>query len=507
MISRVVGWTRFLSPYLKGLIVLLLLFAINISPSQAQGGTFWSEQARIPVYVDGTEEPPYLIADSNHTVHAFNSQALNLDDPKSPGAVFYRQWTPENGWTYPNDILLDANGSGLSLVGAAGDQSGRVYLITQKDADIYYTQNYLADANLSNSWPTPVFLAGSSERARPGVANVVSIATNNDGSEIVVIYAGSQYGNGLYFTSSSDGGDTWTTPYPIYLTGDGTIIATDPDLYAGQSGMFHAVWSTFLEDGSAGSGFYANYDPETKTWSEPMELDTPGIRTPAVIEKDGELFVAYYHANANQNWWRSSSDNGKTWSVPKQFSTSHKGTNGNVSFAIDGANVLHAFWGQRIDDNNHGMWHEVFTDGTFTNIEAVVRGPQIKDKIGGKGFDPRSARAVIVNGNLALVAWGTDGAAGINGAWYSYKRLDSPELPTVVLDNPTLPAYESTAVLAVPTTTRVSQDDPPVDNTDLFKKSHALSQSPQTLVSVGVIPVVLLLAGVMLLFYIIQNKK
>jgi hypothetical protein len=506
MIARIVGWKRFLSP-VNCLIVLLLLFAVNVSPSQAQVGTFWSEQARIPVYVDGTEDPPFLIADSNHTVHAFNSQPLNLEDPKSPGAVFYRQWTPENGWSYPNDILIDTDGLNLGVVGVANDQSGRVNLIAQKDADIYYTQNYLADANLSSSWPRPVLLAGSSERARPGVANVASIATNNDGSEIVVIYAGSQYGNGLYFTSSSDGGSTWTEPYPIYLTGDGTIIVTDPDLFAGESGIFQAVWSTFLEDGSAGPGFYANYDPKTQTWSEPVALDTPGIRTPSIIEKDGELFVAYYHANANQDWWRSSSDNGKTWSVPKLFSTSHKGTNGNVSFAIDGANVLHAFWGQRIDDNNHGMWHEVFTDGTFTSIEAVVRGPQIKDKVGGKGFDPRSARAVIVNGNMALVTWGTDGAAGINGAWYSYKRLDAPELPTVVVGVPTLPASESTAVSVMPTATSVSQDAPLVDNSELFKDSRGLSGSPQTLVSMGVIPVVLLLAGVMALFYIIQNKK
>ena len=28
--------------------------------------------------------------------------------------VFYRQWTMENGWTYPNDILIDPTGRGLA---------------------------------------------------------------------------------------------------------------------------------------------------------------------------------------------------------------------------------------------------------------------------------------------------------------------------------------------------------------------------------------------------------
>jgi hypothetical protein len=508
MIQRFTGQTRALSFYLKYLVVLLLLFAINVSPSKAQGESFWSEQQRIPEYVDDTEEPPFLIADSNHTVHAFNSQPLNLDDPGSPGAVFYREWTLENGWTYPNDILLDPDGGSLILVGITNDQSGRVHLITQKDGDIYYAQNYLVDADLSTSWPTPVFVAGSTERSRPGVANVAAIATSKDGSEVVVIYGGSQFGNGLYFTSSSDSGSSWTEPYPVYLTGDETIIVTDPDLYAGDSGMFHAVWSTFLNDGSAGPGFYANYDPQTKTWSEPVELDTPGIRTPSVIEKDGELFVGYYHANGNHDWWRRSSDKGKTWSLPKQISQSHKGTNGNISFAVDGANILHAFWGQRIDDNNHGMWHEVFNGGTFANIEAVVRGPQIRDKLGGKGFDPRSARAVIVNGNTALVTWGTDGAGGMNGAWFSYKRLDAPELSSIVLESPTL-TVDETSVPALPTPTDMStgQAAPPDTNSNIFQKSPGLGESPQTSIYIGVIPVILLLAGIVVLYYIFQDKK
>jgi hypothetical protein len=496
-----------LSPYLKCFIVLLLLFAIDVSPSQAQGGTFWSEQERIPVYVDGTEEPPFLIADSNHTVHAFNSQPLNLDDPGSPSAVFYRQWTLENGWTYPNDILVDTGGADLILVGVTNDQSGRVHLVTQKGADLYYTQNYLANANLSTSWPDSMLIASSSERSRPGVANVAAIATNSDGSEIVVTFSGSQYGNGLYFTSSSDGGNTWTESYPIYLTGDETVVVTDPDLYVGKSGMFHAVWSTFLADGSAGPGYYANFDPKTNTWSEPVALDAPGIRTPAIIEKDDQLIVAYYFQKDNHDWWRTSNDNGKTWSIPKQISPSHIGTNGNVSFVVDGANVLHAFWGQRINDSSHGMWHEIFADGTFTNIEPVVRGPQIKDNLGGKGFDPRSARAVIVNGNTALVTWGTDGAAGLNGAWFSYKRLNAPELPTVVPDSPTVPAVESTAVAVVPTATIAVQETPLVADSNLFKTSSEPSKGLQTSIFVGIIPVILLLAGMVVLYYLIQNKK
>src|SRR5215204_3172258 len=140
--------------------ILLILSFINVSHPKAQGAYFWSEQQRIPEYLDSTEEPPYLIADMNHTVHAFNSQPLHLDEAGSPTAVFYRQWTIENGWTSPNDILFDIDGYSLNILGVAYDRSGRVHLIVQKNGGIYYTYNYLANANIAVSWAAPVYIAG-----------------------------------------------------------------------------------------------------------------------------------------------------------------------------------------------------------------------------------------------------------------------------------------------------------------------------------------------------------
>jgi hypothetical protein len=494
--------------FLKHLVPLLILLTLNVSPSKAQGAFFWSEQQRIPEYPDATEEPPYLIADMNHTVHAFNSQPLNLDEPDTPSVVFYRQWSLENGWTYPNDILYDPAGYSLNILGATSDQTGRVHLIILKNGDLYYTQNYLANAGDAVSWPAPSLIAGDVSSYGPGNEIVSAIAISPDGNEIVVIYAGQQEGKGLYYTHSADAGDSWSDPYPIYLTGDPSVVVTDPKLIAGESGLFHAVWTTFLKDGSGGPGYYANFNPETNIWTDPMELDVPGIRTPSVIETQGNIFVSYYHQNVNGNWWRKSSDEGKTWSLPEQISTQHLGTNGAVSFVLDGKNVLHAFFGERINDLNHGMWHATFKDSTWGNLEAVVRAPQRRDRIGGNGFDPRSARAVIVNGNIALVTWGTDGFAGTNGAWYSYKRLDTPELPTVVLDSPTQVASILPTSTSESPTPSLSPTPSEAVNADLFKNTQEFTQNPQMSIFIGVIPVLLLLAGMIIIYYLFarQNK-
>jgi hypothetical protein len=493
----------------KALILLLVLLAFNVTPSKAQVTSFWSAQKRIPNYLNNTEEPPYLIADRNHTVHAFNSQPLNLDDQQAQSAVVYREWTEDNGWTYSNDILYDADGNSLGVIGVAADQMDRVYLLVIKGGDVYYTQNSLANADNGATWPALVKIGSNVTGYGPGNEIISAIATSPDGNEIVVIYSGREGGNGLYYTQSQDGGGSWSEPYPIYLTGDPTVVVTDPKLVMGQSGVFHAVWTTFFQDGSAGTGYYANYDPVANSWSEPIELDVPGIRTPSIIEYQGKVIVTYYHANVNGDWWRESSDDGKTWSLPERISPRHIGTNGNVSLVVDSKNVLHAFFGERIDDNNHGIWHVTFTGSTWENLEAVVRGPQRREQTGGNGFDPRSARAVIVNGNLALVTWGTDGFAGTNGAWYSYKQLDAPELPMIVLGNPTvapttaaLPIPE--AVIALPTATIPA---PSATTTgDLFKSEEYL-QNPQIALIAGVLPVLLLLVGMLVFYYLMSRQK
>ena len=487
--------------------ILFITMFSNVTHSTAQQAFFWSSQKRIPDYYDSTEEPPYLIADMDHTVHAFNSQPLDLDDSASPKAVFYRQWTKENGWTFPNDILFDDGGGNTDLVSVTSDQTGVVHLVFQRNnRNLFYTYAYLALAEDPAAWAIPNLITDHSSAIRPGVANIGAIAVDGNGNDIVVIYSGSEYGNGLYYVASFDKGKNWSTPYPIYLAEEVDMIVTDPEIYFGQSGFFHAVWSTFKSDGSGGPGYYVRLDPNEQTWSDAIDLDISGIRTPSVIEYQDDVIVSYHHFSSNGNWWRRSSDGGQSWSPPSQVSPRFVGTNGGLTFTIDSNDTLHAFFGERIDDNNHGMWHIIWTGNSWTNPEAVVRGSQVKDLTGGKGFDPRSARAVVINGNIILVTWGTDGAAGLNGAWYSYKVLDTPELPSQPLPLPSVGIGNDSIPTPSKMPTTRSAITPTIE-VDLSDTNPGVRWSPQFAIFVGVIPAILLLIVFIVIRYISRYRR
>jgi hypothetical protein len=485
---------------------LLLLGLFSYSELQAQEPIQWSSQARIPVYEDLTETPPILIADQNLTVHAFNSQLLDLTDPDSPRAVFYRQWSQEQGWREPIDIILNPDGNNLNLLDAFLDEEGVVHLLVQMNLNhLYYTRANLAEAGRAPAWSTPVLLDDQSSTVTLGVTFVAAMS-GDDAGNLVAIYSGFRDGNGIYAMQSSDAGKTWSNSIPTYLSGDEDILPVAPKLYYGESNRMHAVWSTFNEDGSGGPGYYAQLELSNGRWSDLIDLDLPGIRTPNVIEYEGDIIVTYYHHNENKNWWRRSSDGGQTWSDPALISSLHRGTNGFTSFVVDSDNDLHLFFAQRIDDNNHGMWHMLWNGNSWADAVPVVSGPQVRDQIGGQGFDPHSARAVIVNGNNLLVTWVTDGFAGLNGAWYAYATLNSPQLPRVPLATvtplatPTTLVQDASQLAVTPTPSRSILEDEQLEQTGAIT-------SPAPALIFGLVPAIALVIGVIIFHQIYYRPR
>jgi hypothetical protein len=440
-------------------IVVILSSAVGFHTLRLAGQApgQWSPQAQIPGF-DPETDSPLLLADQNGTVHVFSSQWLGEDSEEPVKAIMYNKWTLEEGWSTPIDILLSPHRNEARLTGAFLDSFGTVHLTffggEGEDAHIYYTKAPLVNAGQAPAWSTPLLVADDAND--PALADL----TGDDQGNLVVVYSGMRDGWGLYSIYSSDGGDTWSEPEPLFLT-YAELFPVFLDLFRAQSGLIHMVWDTRTTDGQGREINFAHFDIAARQWSQPVrlaEVDSGyGVLLPTVIEQGGELVVAWSGITMSR-----STDGGNTWSdgmIPFR----QVGVNGAGSFVIDGNNNLHFLWAQRITANPdiHGVWHSIWQNGRWTEPEAIVSGPSIVDIVGDRAFDPTDVRAVISQGNVLLVVWRQDPGLKGNGIWYSYRVLDALELPRVAVPSqpvqPTIiPSETPTRLAPISTPTPVA---------------------------------------------------
>lgn len=474
----------------------ILVYGVSSSHSLASStvsfqNDSWSVPQTIPGY-DKSAWPPILIADRNRQVHAFSSQWINNGAGSPLSSIVYNRWTVLEGWTQPIDILLSPSGE-ARLTDAYLDGNGKVHVVfwagDNAAANIYYSHSDLSTVDRIASWSVPVKIA--EDVGDPPSAVLVE----NGAGDLLLIYHGRLYGNGVYVISSKDGGGTWSSPDPIFLTDTIAPLAWNIQATVGKSGWLHLVWNVITISGQ-GRGIYYSRSQNGADWTLPVLLayaaDGYGTQTPAIIEYNDMLLAFFSGINM-----RISYDSGETWGDSGKIFFRHVGVNGSLSPVIDGSGALHLFFGQRITGSPdiHGMWHSVFTNGRWTEPEALVKGPQVSDHVGDNAFDPYEARAVVSQGNVLLVTWRMDPGLRGNGIWYSFKILPIPESPVLssVPDNksksPLLPDSEDhDGEIEL-----VATEIPTESNNSLFDKTQRATYSFGYLISLGVLPVLVLI--------------
>jgi hypothetical protein len=479
-------------------IIVITLFAViyfnhnyNVS---AQGRLNWSPQQQIPGYM-GDTHPPILIAAKNYTVHAFSYQPVGVGDNVT--AIIYSQWSLDQGWTLPVDILLSPFKREARLLSVFQDKDGMIHLIffggDNTEANIYYAEAPASVAGSVSAWSTPIMIGEGALNPENG-----AIGGDDDGN-LVVVFSGNQFGNGLYVVYSNDNGKTWSSPTPIFLTGNGQLYPFESRFYLGQSGHIYTVWSVYDVVGHGVAIYFSWLNVSQKLWTNIQKIVTGyglGADLPNIIENKGQLIITYYNSNANAQWMIQSRDYGESWTQPARISSTLIGRNGASALVADSNSGLHFLFGGRKPGNPdiHGMWHSVFQGSYWSVPEAVVSGPQVVDRIDGKAFDPYDARAIVVQGDVLLATWRSDPGLKGNGVWYSYKILDTPEqssasseeVKPAIVSNPVASSVVSNTLL-YPTPSFVPFEYP------YGTSKNNLLNNPANALIIGIFPVFLLI--------------
>lgn len=465
------------------------------TPGSQVSNLAWTPPRPVPGYYEDAFAP-YLIADQEHTIHAFNSTLQgNLL------VIVYSRWTEDTGWTTPVDVLLSPIKREARLQGVVLDEAGWVHLVffggDDLGASIFYSRAPLRNASNAQAWTKPA-LIGDEAIAPSGAA----LATGGQGN-LYMIYHGERDGVGLFANYSTDGGATWQEPVTIFKVEDDEHWPTALQLYMDEETearprILHAVWTLVGRSGNGEEVYYSHLDPVTHTWTDPQILAEKNegdyeADWPSLTSFNGRLILVYQDSFPATRWMRTSEDGGLSWSQPV-LPFNYVGEYRQAAFVKDSAGNLHMFLGNRTEDAVHGMWHSLWTGNGWSDLIPVIAGPRITDGPLEQRFDPTGPVAAVSNGNLVLVTWFTDPGAGRNGVWYSYAHLDTPELPAQPLPTPVF----------VPTTTAFPDFDaaqepertPAAGLIDTGSLPDQEETNPALIFLVALVPTLALLAGV-----------
>jgi hypothetical protein len=483
-----------------GVILFWAIFQSSRIAAAAQvSANRWSPRQRIPGIQDEADTP-YLVADRNQTVHAFHSMLIEEDSPEL--AIVYSNWNLDLGWTLPVDILLPFGGDLAYMQGAFLDQSGMMHIIfyccDDFSPNIYYSRAPAHEADRASAWSVPELIG--EKASSPHTATLVG---DNRGN-LFVLYGGNLDGKGIYAFHSPDSGDTWSLPVPVFLTDDSTLLPIGIQAHVDHQGRLHAVWVVNNPSGTGDAIYYAGLEADRETWRDPVvfaEINQSDFRVglisrvgnPAIAAYNQELIAIYMVCSPCEKRMRRSIDGGKTWTVPQDPFQTSRGMYGPVDFVIDSNDTLHVIFGDRA--RGQTMYHSVWRDGHWLELELVVPLSELKYPRGSPmAFTPTNPNAVISQGNVILISWRLDPGQGDNGTWYSYKELDTPELPLVPL--PTVSAIS--AITPMPNITPVLPFSTPSPTPMTFSEEYgspSFSNNPTDPLILGVLPVVLVIAG------------
>jgi hypothetical protein len=281
-------------------------------------------------------------------------------------------------WSTPvnisHTILAESSNSDIAV-----DNSGNICVVWQDYAmgnwEIYYSTSSDGGA----TWSTPVNI---SKNAR--VSAQPAIAMDNSGNLHVVWQDNSPTHWEIYYATSTDGGATWSTP--VIITGD-DYISEYPDIAIDSSSNLHVVW----QDGIPNSEIYYAISPDGGTsWSHLVNISrNPSSKSELpdiTIDNDDNLHVVW-DDDATSDWeiYYATSSDGVWWSTPDNISHSTE-YSGGAAIAIDNS------------DNPHVVWQE-YVDGW--NWEIYYASP-----VGGGGGGGLSGGAIagIVVGSCAVAA-------------------------------------------------------------------------------------------------------
>jgi hypothetical protein len=209
--------------------------------------------------------------------------------------------------------------------------------------------------------------------------------------------------DGVYFTRSTDGGTTFSTPTKIPSDLSLTLNADD-DIQIGldANGNIDLLWRQVLTATStAPSNFFSRSSDGGAAFSTPVNLSTTTAPARLSVQPAGLIVVTWFDQSTS-NLIAETSANGVTFSGPVTVWTA-SGTPMDLSAGVGPQGQIYAFWTQMISAANCSILFSQSADAmNFTAAKSI--------SVNSGSCNQTATSLVDTAGNLA-VAWDADGTS------------------------------------------------------------------------------------------------
>lgn len=370
-----------------GVALLTLVAALSQNPQQpahAQQAASWSQPQQIS-QTEGSAWFPDVIADQTGQVHVVWSTHDNGYD-----SVLYRSLLPDQPWGTQTDVfaeyvqereLQEATRPALAL-----DSKGNL-LLTNRVESIYFSKSPAYLAGSVSAWKEPLEISTESVNyfsrvVVDGKDRYHAFLTQNVSTPACPICMH------LFYRRSEDGGKTWTSVQDISVELNGV---TKPQAVVGTDDTLHVIWEAGVSGGTLGqaspplSVYYSSSSDGGNTWETPVALGRgtrdEQFRFPAIgIDGNHNLVAVWLKAPEDAVYYQISQDAGKNWSAPTRIAGLYGATsirdNRLDSFAMaeDGGGNLHLVAVGRAspDQKQIGIYHVAWNGQNWLQPEAIL---------------------------------------------------------------------------------------------------------------------------------------
>jgi hypothetical protein len=443
-------------------------------------------------------EAPAIAVDSSGTMHVFWGESSS-ERNNVPNTLFYSRWDGRD-WSLPYDILISPEGltAKAGLPSALAGQDGRINLawLGGFSGTVYFSSARADEAFGARAWRKPAPVS-----PRSVVADEPRLA-QEPGGRLHLVYSvplGTE--QGIYHSSSDDGGETWEAPLrvPGSRQGEGKILL-DPRVAVSPSGAIHVAWAwaNIPEVIPPLGVMYSRSEDNGKSWSKQLGVAEGPYRYPDLaVRGESEIHLVWSGTLPDRHKFHVwSQDGGLNWSG-RTVILEAGGFHGYAGMAVDGGDTLHLAIIGGHPEFGDVLYHLQWLGDRWSPAQVVLRPTETVDQ------NLRNAAIAIVGGNEAHMVVEYPRVADAAGETLQMDLiqtsalLDAPAVAPRPLPTVTLPAPTPTAAMeaaAGSATTAPVATAPPIQLAQSFEVPDGRESSPSDVLVWALAPLIAALA-------------